>query len=163
MTFKIAAVVLSVVGLALADDRALRVTASKVAVTRQDASDSEFTVLFVKFDASLLNRTTGAVRLAPSPTFLLQVDRMVDSSWKVLLNSTSYDTGNVKYEGCSAIRPGQAFTFTNLTADFVVRTDEKARDAPVVLKFYFQCACKNGSETIRQVFVTEPVKVDLPR
>lgn len=147
-----------------ADTPVIAIGVRDVTTTIGDASDPEYLILFVRFDAILRNRTSVDLHLAPEPVFLTQVDRFRGpQGWEVMLTSSWYDTGDVKYKTCRLVRPGETFDFPHVQTNATLKKVDKEARSRVVVRFHLQAACKEGAKTFIQPLVTGPVELKMPR
>lgn len=128
------------------------------------ATDRPFLMLDVSFDANLRNLTGTELRVAQTPTFLTSVYRLVGpEKWQLLQTLSYYPTAETKIEECQTVRPGQEFDFGKVPAMATLKRADIKPGARIVLRFYLDAVCRQGSKVLTQPLVTGPVELEVPR
>jgi hypothetical protein len=134
-----------------------------VTTTEGPVGSPEFVQLFVRFRATLHNRGRTEFRVASESPCVAGVERLSDTGeWKTILMSTCYDLDWIPRGACTAVRPGDRFEFPRVSANVVLRKDEKPQPAYVVVRFHVRSICKEGDRRHWQPLVTEAVKLSVP-
>jgi len=141
-----------------------QVTAENAAVKLLDTDDNGLSMFRVQFDLRLRNATDADVLLASRPVVSVGVDRRIGSGeWKTILLSSWYDTGQMKYEQCSAAPPGGTFFFPQVKAVVAMDKVDMPPDSKLVVRFHLETICKENGKQVTHVLVSDPIDLKLPQ
>jgi hypothetical protein len=153
----------SALSLRAAGNPVQKLEAHNVKASVVDASDQEFLMLGLTFDATFVNQTGSGVQVAQKPIFLTSVDRLVaPEGWRLLQTSSYYPTDGTKVEACRTVSPGEKFDFFHIPAVATLKKADIRASSRIQLRFHLDVVCMQGSGAVTQPLVTGQVEVEVP-
>ncbi len=125
LTFTVA---LAVVLPATGSDQAIHAEVQRALATPYSVGDPDVAGFKLRFDTRLTNRSTKPLDIPGSAkddgtvgiVVLGVQSKRPDETWRYVIQSSWIDAGNIKYEPCRAIRPGEAAGITGVASGLVL-------------------------------------------
>ena len=133
-----------------------------VKITRSNLSDPDFVMVNIAFEASVKNDRQTEIRIGSEPVYFTGADLLLETGeWQGNMDVMLLGSIDEKYDECSHVPPGGAYTLPKVLASVRVRKTGGHVPSTVTARFYLATTCKEGKVTPLEDIVTGPVHIDL--
>jgi len=140
----------------------LRATVRSPKIWQIVPSGDDRMTYFVNFEAAVKNDRSTEIRVPSQWVCVPRAElRVASGEWKTALDAFCVDVGSHS-EQCSVVPPGASHTLPKVAASFYLEEPGGRAPSTVTVRFHLITYCKEGTATVSERVLTEPVGINLP-